>query len=98
MRLDDEMNVYGGCIALARGKNDYLAATPCECDPDVRQLWQNWVDQILRTGADGIDLRISAHGSLTDEPFNYGMNDWRIWRIVIGSGIRFVRASPTSVD
>ncbi len=64
----------GGCIAFARGKNEYLACTPCEAYPQVQKLWLGWVDRLLEAGVDGVDLRISAHGSLTDEPWNYGFN------------------------
>ena len=64
----------GGCIAFARGKNEYLACTPCEAYPQVQKLWLGWVDRLIEAGVDGVDLRISAHGSLTDEPWNYGFN------------------------
>jgi hypothetical protein len=63
-----------GAIAFARGKNDYLAGAVSEVYPEVRRLWVGWVDRILATGADGVDLRISAHGTLTDEPLEYGFN------------------------
>lgn len=64
----------GGFIGIARGKNEYLSATPCEAYHEVRTLWLGWVEAILDTGVDGVDLRISAHGSLTDEPEAYGWN------------------------
>ena len=64
----------GGFIGIARGKNEYLSATPCEAYPEVRLLWLSWVEAMLDTGVDGIDLRISAHGSLNDEPDAYGFN------------------------
>ena len=65
----------GGVIAFARGKNEYLPTTPCELYPDVRNLWSGWVDRILQAGVDGLDLRISHHGSLVDEPLDYGYNE-----------------------
>jgi hypothetical protein len=65
----------GGCIAFARGKNDYLPVAPCEAYPEVRRLWLGWVDRLLDAGVDGLDLRVSAHGTLTDEPEAYGWNE-----------------------
>jgi len=65
----------GGCIAFARGKNDHLPVAPCEVYPEVRRLWRGWVDRLLDAGVDGIDLRVSAHGTLTDEPEAYGFNE-----------------------
>ena len=64
----------GGCVAFARGKNSHLPCTPCEVYPEVQKLWLGWVNRLLKTGVDGIDIRISHHGSLTDEPFEYGFN------------------------
>ena len=65
----------GGVIAFARGRNDYLPSTPCEVYPEVKKLWSGWVDRVLDTGVDGIDLRISHHGSLVDDPLEYGFNE-----------------------
>lgn len=64
----------GGFLGIARGKNDYLSATPCEAYPEVRELWLGWIRAMLDAGVDGVDLRISAHGSLTDDPDAYGWN------------------------
>jgi hypothetical protein len=65
----------GGCIAFARGKNEYLPCAPCEVYPEVTKLWMGWIDRLIESGVDGVDLRISSHGTLTDEPFEYGFND-----------------------
>ena len=65
----------GGLIAFARGKNEYLAGTPCEAYAEVRRLWSGWVQRLIDAGVDGIDVRISAHGSLTDESSEYGYNE-----------------------
>ena len=65
----------GGFIAFARGVNEYLPCTPCEAYPEVQQLWLEWVDSMIDAGVDGIDFRLSDHGSLTDEPFEYGFNE-----------------------
>jgi hypothetical protein len=64
----------GGFVALAPGRNAYLAATPCEAYPEVRELWLGWVRAMLDAGVDGVNLRISAHGCLSDEPDAYGWN------------------------
>jgi hypothetical protein len=64
----------GGFLGIARGKNAYHAATPCEAYAEVRALWLGWVTAMLDAGVDGVDLRISAHGSLSDEPEAYGWN------------------------
>ena len=65
----------GGVIGFAKGKNDYLPSTPGELYPEVRKLWSGWVDRVLATGVDGIDLRVSHHGSLVDAPLDYGFNE-----------------------
>ena len=64
----------GGFIAFARGKNDYLPAAPCEFYPEVQRLWRWRVNRMLEKGVDGVVLRVSAHGTLTDEPHEYGFN------------------------
>ena len=66
--------VSGGAVAFARGKNEYLVAS-CEVYPEVRKLWSGWVDRLIEAGVDGIDLRVSAHGTYTDEPHAYGFNE-----------------------
>ena len=65
----------GGVIAFARGRNGYLPSTPCAVYPEVKKLWSGWVDRVLDTGVDGIDLRVSHHGSLVDHPLEYGFNE-----------------------
>jgi hypothetical protein len=62
----------GGCIAFALGRNDVLSGGPDESRPEVRAAWLDWVRWLLAAGVDGIDVRISAHGTHTDEPFAYG--------------------------
>ncbi len=80
----------GGCIAFARGKNEYLAVAPCEVYPEVQRLWLGWIDRLLAAGVDGIDLRVSAHGTLTDEPHAYGWNEPVVaeYRRVHGADLR----------
>jgi hypothetical protein len=64
----------GGFVGLAPGRNEFLPAAPCEAYPSVRSLWLGWVKAMLDAGVDGVDLRVSAHGCLTDEPDAYGWN------------------------
>lgn len=64
----------GGFIGIARGKNAFLPAAPCEAYPEVRALWLGWITAMLDAGVDGVNLRISAHGCLSDEPEAYGWN------------------------
>jgi hypothetical protein len=65
----------GGLVGFAQGKNEYLPGTVSEVYPEVHRLWDGWVDRILETGVDGIDIRVSSHGSLVDEPWEYGFDD-----------------------
>ncbi|HRE83613.1 MAG TPA: hypothetical protein PLN52_21385 [Opitutaceae bacterium] len=64
----------GGFIGIALGRNEYAAAAPSEAYAEVRALWLTWVRQMLDAGVDGVNLRISAHGTLSDEPDAYGWN------------------------
>ena len=64
----------GGLVGFAQGKNEYLPGTVSEVYPEVHRLWDGWVDRILETGVDGIDIRVSSHGSLVDEPWEYGFD------------------------
>ena len=65
----------GGLVGFAQGKNDYLPGTVSEVYSEVHRLWDGWVDRILETGVDGIDIRVSSHGSLVDEPWEYGFDE-----------------------
>ena len=65
----------GGFLAFARGKNEYLPTAPCEAYPEVQELWLWRVNRMLEKGVDGVVLRVSAHGTLSDEPYAYGFNE-----------------------
>jgi hypothetical protein len=64
-----------GAVAFARGRNEYLPSMPCEMYPEMRRAWDGWVGFILDAGVDGIDVRISSHGNIVDDPFDYGYNE-----------------------
>ena len=76
----------GGIIAVAKGLNDYLPSTPCEMYPEVQKLWNGWVDRVLATGVDGIDIRISSHGNLVDAPYEYGFDAPTIEKFINENG------------
>src|SRR5207237_5199946 len=64
----------GGCIAFAAGSNGELGGAPCESLPEVQAAWLQWLQWLISAGVDGVDFRISGHGTQTDEPFEYGFN------------------------
>ncbi len=64
-----------GVIAFARGKNETLPSAPCEAYPEVIRLWSGWIDRALRTGVDGLSVRLNSHGGCNDEPDEYGFNE-----------------------
>jgi hypothetical protein len=78
----------GGFVGIARGRNEFLAAAPCEVYDEVRTMWLGWVQAMLDAGVDGVNLRISAHGCLSDEPESYGWNPpvLEAYREKFGSG------------
>ena len=65
----------GGAVAFAKGRNEHVPSTPCEMYPEMRKVWDGWVGFILGAGVDGIDIRISSHGNIVDDPFDYGYNE-----------------------
>ncbi len=64
----------GGLVGFAQGKNEYLPGMVSEVYPEVHRLWDGWVDRVMETGVDGIDIRVSSHGNLVDEPWDYGFD------------------------
>ena len=64
-----------GAVAFGKGRNEYVPSTPCEMYPEMRKAWDGWVGFILDAGVDGIDIRISSHGNIVDDPFDYGYNE-----------------------
>jgi len=84
----------GGFVGLAVGANEYLAAAPCEAYAEVRALWLGWIDAMLAAGVDGVDLRISAHGCLSDRPEDYGWNP----PVLAACAARFGAGEPTPAE
>ena len=64
-----------GAVAFGKGRNEYVPSMPCEMYPEMRKAWDGWVGFILDAGVDGIDIRISSHGNIVDDPFDYGYNE-----------------------
>ena len=65
----------GGCVAFALGVNPTLGGAPCASVPAVQDAWLAWLQSLIAAGVDGVDIRISGHGTHTDQPFEYGFND-----------------------
>jgi hypothetical protein len=65
----------GGCIAFALGRNMELSGAPSESIAGVQYAWLAWVEWVIDAGVDGVDFRISGHGTHTDDPLAYGFND-----------------------
>ena len=64
-----------GFIAIAKGKDEYLHATLCECEPAVMDYWMKWLEKALDDDFDMLGTRIECHSAHVDEPFAYGYND-----------------------
>ena len=62
-------------LAIAKGKNEYLPGTLCECEPAVQEYWMSLLDQALDEDFDIYANRIECHSAMTDEPYAYGYND-----------------------
>ena len=69
----------------ARGKEEFRRVKPdgeinesnedvCGLFPEVQDFWRSLVQDCLDAGVDGVDFRIHAHSTHTDEPFAYGFN------------------------
>jgi len=60
-------------LAFCRGKSPYAYAL-CYAHKEARDHVLRFLDTCLRTGVDGVDLRLSSHNS-TFEPMAYGFNE-----------------------
>lgn len=63
-----------GYIAIAKGKDEYVHAALCVCEPKVREYWLEWLEKALDDGYAMIGNRIECHSVHVDEPFAYGYN------------------------
>ena len=71
---EDSSEGKAGFIAFARGANKYLPGALCEAYPEVQEYFRNQVNQVLKMGVDGVEVRISCHSCHVDDPFSYGFN------------------------
>jgi len=58
------LDVRGGLLAFARGKERTPAAFMSPAFDQTREYWLSWVRDVLNAGADGVELRVRAHHSL----------------------------------
>ncbi len=73
----DESNASGnrGCVAFARGHNEYLPGVLCETEPEVRDFWMACIEEMIEAGVDGVDIRVENHGTHTEHADEYGFNE-----------------------
>ena len=64
-----------GYFAISKGKDKYIHAALCECEPEVMDYWMKWLEKALDDGFDMLGTRIECHSAHVDEPFAYGYND-----------------------
>ena len=64
-----------GFLAICKGKNEYVHAALCVCEPKVREYWLKWLEKALDDGYEMIGNRIECHSVHVDEPYAYGYND-----------------------
>jgi hypothetical protein len=64
-----------GFLAISKGKDEYVHAAMCECEPEVQAYWLEWLEKALDDGYEMIGNRIECHSVHVDEPFAYGYND-----------------------
>tara|TARA_R110002096_G_scaffold82297_1_gene191566 strand:+ start:6330 stop:8270 length:1941 start_codon:yes stop_codon:yes gene_type:complete len=60
---------------IAKGKRKYMAGTPCEAYPEVREYWLEQVQRTAEMGFDGIDFRLQNHSGMVSDYVNYGYNE-----------------------
>ena len=63
-----------GFVAFTRGRNEYLPGALCETEPMVQAYWLSWINEMIASGVDGVDLRVENHSTHTDYPEEYGYN------------------------
>jgi hypothetical protein len=70
-----DQNEKEGFLAICKGKDEYVHAAMCECEPKVQAFWLEWLEKALDDGYEMIGNRIECHSVHVDEPFAYGYND-----------------------
>ena len=73
--LDGSKTAHDGQVVVAKGKEDYVAGSLHPAYPEVRRYWLSQIDRIVKTGVDGIDIRITNHSAWTVEGDAYGFNE-----------------------
>ncbi|NQT93720.1 MAG: hypothetical protein HQ559_13250 [Lentisphaerae bacterium] len=68
------LDAPGMFMAIMRGKNEYLPGAVCESYPEVRAFWMEQLEDCLRAGVDGIDVRLESHSAGTEDLLAYGYN------------------------
>ena len=74
-KLTLDPNDKPGYVAICKGKDEYVHAAMCECEPKVQAYWMEWLEKALDDGYDLIGHRIECHSVHVDEPLAYGYND-----------------------
>lgn len=64
-----------GYLAIAKGKDQYVHAALCVCEPKVQEYWLQWLEKAMDDGYVMIGNRLECHSVHVDEPFAYGYND-----------------------
>lgn len=64
-----------GYLAIAKGKDEYVHAALCVCEPKVQAYWLEWLEKAMDDGYEMIGNRLECHSVHVDEPFAYGYND-----------------------
>ncbi|MBN1624226.1 MAG: hypothetical protein JW903_07640, partial [Clostridia bacterium] len=74
-KVELDPDVGEGFFAVSKGKDKYVHAALCECEPKVMDYWMQWLEKALDDGFDLLGTRIECHSVHVDEPFAYGYND-----------------------
>jgi len=73
--LDGNKTPADGQVALAKGKDVYVAGGLHPIYSEVRQYWLDQIRTFIAAGVDGIDIRVTNHSTWTCEGEEYGFNE-----------------------
>ena len=87
------------CLAIARGKMEYLKGTLCEAYEPVREHWLAEIERLIQCGADRLDIRLQNHSSTMSDYPEFGYNEplVRAYRDRHGIDIRETPADPLAL-